>query len=150
VANAAQGAYGGGAYDAFAAELTAAGTGLVYATYLGGSAEDNAYGLTLTPDGSAYVTGATSSGDFPVTGNAVQGAYGGASDAFVAGLAAIPSTCPDGWACDDIGGRPWPATKPSPTARGRSAARARTSSGTPTSFTTCPRTPRATAASSRG
>jgi len=106
--NAAQTTFGGGPYDAFVAELSAAGGSTVYATYLGGSGDDAAFGLAVGPDGSVDVAGLTSSTDFPVT-NAVQGTYNsGSYDAFVAGLAAVSSgaTCPDGWSCDDIGSPP--------------------------------------------
>jgi len=108
VANAAQSTFGGGPYDAFVAEVSAAGGGTVYATYLGGSGDDAAFGLAVAPDGSVAVTGLTSSTDFPTT-NAVQSTYNsGSYDAFVAGLAAAPAgaTCPDYWSCDDIGSPP--------------------------------------------
>ena len=108
VVNAAQSTFGGGPYDAFVAELSAAGGGTVYATYLGGSGDDAAFGLAVAPDGSVAVTGLTSSTDFPTT-NAVQSTYNsGSYDAFVAGLAAAPAgaTCPDYWSCDDIGSPP--------------------------------------------
>src|SRR5262249_22266000 len=74
-----------GGTDAFVAKLNAAGTALVYATYLGGSGGDLALGIAL--DGSnAVVAGRTTSANFP-TLNAVQATYaGGGSDAFVARL----------------------------------------------------------------
>ncbi len=107
VLNAAQPTYGG-AYDAFVTELSAAGGGTIYATYLGGSGDDEAFALAVGPDGRVAVTGLTSSTNFPVTG-AVQSAYNsGTYDAFVAGYDAVPggATCPDGWSCDDVGGPP--------------------------------------------
>ncbi len=58
--------------DAFVAELNPAGNGLVYSTYLGGSAMDAAYGIALDESGNAYVTGYTYSTNFPVTPNAFQ------------------------------------------------------------------------------
>jgi hypothetical protein len=79
----------GGDVDAFVAKLNPAGTALVYSTYLGGSvgAEtgDEAYGIAVDSDGNAYVTGATSSPDFP-TKNPLQPALSGESDAFMAKL----------------------------------------------------------------
>jgi Beta-propeller repeat len=61
---------------------------LVYSTYLGGNAGDvgdQGNGIAVDNRGNAYVTGFTGSTDFP-TVNAVQPAFGGGADAFVAKL----------------------------------------------------------------
>ena len=58
--------------DAFIAEINAAGTGYVYATYLGGGGDDNAFAIAVDSSGSAYVAGTTRSADFPVTQTALQ------------------------------------------------------------------------------
>ena len=76
-----------GPSDAFVAKLNPTGTALIYSTYLGGSAADTAMGLALDGAGAAYVTGYTSSSDFPVVG-AFQPAFGGSVDAFVTKIAA--------------------------------------------------------------
>jgi hypothetical protein len=76
VVHAAQPAFGGGRYDAFAAKLTADGSGLVYWTYLGGSKNDVGNAVAVDAAGNAYVVGTTVSADFP-TANALQPAYGG-------------------------------------------------------------------------
>jgi uncharacterized protein (TIGR03437 family) len=55
----------------FVAKLNASGSGLVYSTYLGGSGSDIALGIAVDGSGDAYVTGETSSVDFP-TVNAFQ------------------------------------------------------------------------------
>ena len=72
--------------DAFVAKVTADGTALIYAGYIGGSGRDIANGIAVDHDGNAYVTGSTESGatSFPVTvgPNLVYG--GGTTDAFVA------------------------------------------------------------------
>ncbi len=78
--------YAGGITDAFAARLNAAGTGLVYATYLGGGGEDVAYGVALDSKGNAYVTGYTQSANFPATTGTTQTANAGGYDAFVTAL----------------------------------------------------------------
>jgi len=57
--------YGGGQYDAFFTKLSGGGTTLKYSTYLGGSDTDEALAIALDSSGSAYVTGETSSMDFP-------------------------------------------------------------------------------------
>ncbi|MGA9751411.1 MAG: PKD domain-containing protein [Acidobacteriota bacterium] len=75
-----------GPNDAFVAKLNPAGTALIYSTYLGGSASDTAMSLALDGSGAAYVTGFTSSSDFPTVG-AFQPATGGSSDAFVTKIA---------------------------------------------------------------
>ena len=55
----------GGGCDAFVARLSSSGNGLLYATYLGGSGDDTASGLTPGPDDTIYVSGETFSADFP-------------------------------------------------------------------------------------
>ncbi|MFB3132946.1 MAG: SBBP repeat-containing protein, partial [Rhodothermales bacterium] len=73
--------------DAIVAKLNAAGSALVYSTYLGGKQLDYGFGIAIDGDGNAYVTGYTQSRDFPTAGNAFQPAYGGGgSDAFVTKL----------------------------------------------------------------
>lgn len=97
-ANAFQGTYGGGLSDGYIAKLNAAGTAFVYSTYLGGDVFDAAHALTIDSAGSVYVTGRTTSANFP-TVNPIQGTYSGGpgADAFVtkfnaAGSAIVYST----------------------------------------------------------
>jgi|GEM_PF-3587383 len=75
---AVQPSYGGGLSDAFFTKLNAAGTSLVYSTFLGGSKEENRTvgAVALDPAGNAYLAGGTDSTNFP-THNALQPAYGG-------------------------------------------------------------------------
>ncbi len=77
-----QPAFGGGAGDAFLAKLDAAGSRLVYATWIGGSGTEVALGVAVDGAGNAYVTGWTDSPDFPTRG-ALQPGLAGATDAFV-------------------------------------------------------------------
>ncbi len=58
--------------DAFVAKLNPSGTQLLYSTYLGGSLDDEGAAIAIDASGSAYVTGATLSKDFPVTSGAFQ------------------------------------------------------------------------------
>jgi len=75
----------GGATDTFVAKVSADGSHLLYATYLGGSDADVGYGIAVDAAGSAYVTGDTRSGDFPLVAP-WQPKLGGAADVFVAKL----------------------------------------------------------------
>jgi hypothetical protein len=72
--------------EVFVTELNAQGSDLVYSTYLGGSGNDVGSAIALDPAGYAYVTGYTSSTDFPVR-NALQSSSGGVSDVFIAKFA---------------------------------------------------------------
>lgn len=53
--------------DAFVAKLNATGTALLYSTYIGGSGLDGAVGIAVDAQGVAYVTGSTTSPDFPLS-----------------------------------------------------------------------------------
>lgn len=77
-----------GQHDAFVAKLNAAGTGLVYSTYLGGAGPDAAWaGVAVDEAGSAYVAGQAFSFDFPTTPDSFQPACEPTSgSAFVAKL----------------------------------------------------------------
>ncbi|GIV43706.1 MAG: hypothetical protein KatS3mg035_0829 [Bacteroidia bacterium] len=54
----------GGNYDVFVTKLNSTGTALVYSTYIGGSDDDEGYGIAIDGSGNAYVTGYT---DPPIT-----------------------------------------------------------------------------------
>jgi hypothetical protein len=89
----------GGPSDAFVSKLNAAGSALVYSTYLGGSGGEgrDVHGIAVDVSGNAYVTGDTESSDFPTTAGAFQTSLGGVQDAFVsklnaAGTALVYST----------------------------------------------------------
>jgi hypothetical protein len=71
--------------DAFVAKLNAAGTALLYATYLGGSGGESGNKIAVDASGNACIIGNTSSPNFP-TANAALPTYGGGTDAFVAKL----------------------------------------------------------------
>ncbi len=75
--------------DAFVAKLNAAGTALIYSTYLGGNGFDSGNGIAVDSAGDAYVAGTTNSSDFPTTSDAVQSAFGGGdANVFVAEVSA--------------------------------------------------------------
>jgi hypothetical protein len=75
----------GGQSDAFITKFPASGSPLTYSTYLGGSDADQGFGIAVDSTGNAYITGATSSTNFP-TVNPVQSMLASASDAFAAEL----------------------------------------------------------------
>ena len=76
-----QAAFGGG--SAFVTKLNAAGSALVYSTYLGGSLADAGRAIAVDALGNAYVTGETGSIDFPTA--SFQSTFGGGgNDAFIA------------------------------------------------------------------
>ncbi|HKO96282.1 MAG TPA: SBBP repeat-containing protein [Pyrinomonadaceae bacterium] len=78
--------------DTFVTKLNAGGNALVYSTYLGGSGDDQAKAIAVDSSGNAYVTGFTSSTNFPIQGT-LRPTYGGAPfDAFVFKLNASGST----------------------------------------------------------
>ncbi|MEW6651625.1 MAG: clostripain-related cysteine peptidase, partial [Chloroflexota bacterium] len=64
--------YNGGSRDVFIAKLNQDGTGLTYSTFLGGSESDNAYAIAVDNTGAVYVTGETTSSNFPTTPGAFQ------------------------------------------------------------------------------
>lgn len=79
---------------------------LAYSTYLGGNTVEAAYDIAVDSAGNAYVTGVTTSADFP-TANAFQAAYGGNADAFVtkinAGGTALLYSTYLGGSSDEVG-----------------------------------------------
>ncbi len=54
-----------GGTDAFVTKLNAGGAALVYSTYLGGSGNDDGYGIAVDGAGNAYVTGQHALGRLP-------------------------------------------------------------------------------------
>ncbi|MGE3777276.1 MAG: SBBP repeat-containing protein [Pirellulaceae bacterium] len=80
-----------GDWDAFVAKLNPAGTGLLYASFIGGSGKETGFGIALDAAGSAYVAGLTESSQatFPISGGlgalaTFDGTYnGGGGDGFV-------------------------------------------------------------------
>jgi hypothetical protein len=79
----------GGSTDAFVAklDLSASPDSVVkYATYLGGRSGDAGWAIASDPNGNIYVTGYTLSSNFPVSGDALQKAWGWGVDVFIAKL----------------------------------------------------------------
>jgi uncharacterized repeat protein (TIGR01451 family) len=78
--------------DAFVAKVKPDGTGLVYATFIGGANDDRGLAIALeqgcAPPCAAFITGDTKSNEdsFPVTSGAFQTERQGGTDAFIAKL----------------------------------------------------------------
>ncbi len=80
----------GGGQDAFILQLDNAGTTINYASYLGGSADDQGNAVAVDVNGAAYVVGSTKSPDFPTVNpltntktNLPMNTVSGPQDAFV-------------------------------------------------------------------
>lgn len=87
--------YNGGDGDAFVVKLSPDGTRLIYSTFLGGYKGDRAFGIATDDTGAAYVTGSTSSPDFPAqNGPGYDTTHNASSylDAFVVKLDAAGTT----------------------------------------------------------
>ena len=82
-----------GSGNAFVAELSSAGSALVYSTYLGGSFFDYGYGIAVDSSGNAYVTGENDATDFPAA-SPIQASPGGIPKAFVVKIAGSPAPGP--------------------------------------------------------
>jgi PKD repeat protein len=95
-----------GSRDVFVAKINAAGSALVFSTYLGGGREDAGLGIAVDSAGNAYVIGETYSSDF-TTLNPLQPTFGGSIDAFVAKLSFVstptqPPVASFASACSDL------------------------------------------------
>ena len=86
-AGAFQGALSG-VSDGVIASFNGALTAQNWATYLGGSGEENANSVAIGPNGNVYVVGNTNSVDFPTTAGVINGAQIGLRDGFVTELSA--------------------------------------------------------------
>ena len=75
--------YNGGAIDVYVVKIIPDGADLAYATFLGSSGTEFAYGIALDTGGNAYITGSTEWPDFPTTPGSFDETYNGEGDAFV-------------------------------------------------------------------
>ena len=72
-----------GAYDAFVTKLNAAGSALLYSSYLGGLEVEFPADVAVDASGVAYFTGVTRSANFPTTPGAYDTTHNGLFDVFV-------------------------------------------------------------------
>ena len=94
--------------DAFALKLNAAGSNIVFATFVGGSGIDNTTGLAVDSQGRIAIAGYTTSANFPLA-NAYQNTLRGTQDGFISVLSAtgtsmVSSTYFGGTGVDNIYG----------------------------------------------
>jgi len=83
---------GDGEYDVFVSKLNWNGSELLYSTFVGGTSRDVGYDIVLDPDANAYITGSTSSADFPNTTNCFDDSFNEERDGFVCKLSSDGST----------------------------------------------------------
>jgi len=76
--NAADGDPGNSGEEGFVAKINAAGTAVVFSTYLGGEGDDRVKGVDVDADGNIYVVGITDADDFPTTPGSLQPSLGNA------------------------------------------------------------------------
>jgi len=72
--------------DIFVTKLNPSGSVLIYSTLLGDIDDELSYDIAVDNNGSAYVTGFTSSSNFDITNDAFQSVYAGNKDVFVTKL----------------------------------------------------------------
>jgi hypothetical protein len=83
-----------GVGDAFVTQLNAAGSGLVWSTFLGGARNDGGLTVALAGEGSFLLTGITDSSEFPTTAGAYDRTFnGGVADGYVARITLSPAPC---------------------------------------------------------
>jgi gliding motility-associated-like protein len=84
-----QTAHNGGLLDACVFKLNPSLSTMLWSSFVGGSSEDAGYSIVLVPDGSVYISGGTSSPNFPVgAGGWMNTFQGGRSDGFALRLSA--------------------------------------------------------------
>ncbi|HEX8247163.1 MAG TPA: SBBP repeat-containing protein [Pyrinomonadaceae bacterium] len=80
-----------GGNDVFVTKLNAAGSALIYSTFIGGSGHDVGFGIAVDSSGNAFLTGMAQSADYPTTAGAYDTIHNGNEDVFVTKLNAAGS-----------------------------------------------------------
>lgn len=76
--------YYNGDTDSFLLKLNNTGSSLEYSTFLGGQGYDQATAVSVLENGDVFVSGNTTSPDFPITSNSYDSFHNGEDDAFLA------------------------------------------------------------------
>jgi hypothetical protein len=77
-----------GGQDAYILKLNSFGTGIVFSSFLGGTGDDRGMGIALDAANNAYITGVTSSNDFPAVNAYQKTNAGGFADGFITKVSA--------------------------------------------------------------
>lgn len=134
--NAYQAVHGGGMEDVFITVFASSGTSLLYSSYFGGSGNDYGYGIDTGSNRWIYLTGYTTSGNFP-TADPYQPSRAGSSDVFLSKLKWISPT-PSITPTPSVTSTPSPTVTPSVTITPRPSPSPTASvSPTPGDNTTC-------------
>jgi len=81
--NASQPAHGGGVYDGYCFRMDPNLSTLEWASYIGGTGADAAYGTQVDSNGEIFVTGGTTSIDLPMSGAPFRPDHGGGIDGYL-------------------------------------------------------------------
>ncbi|MBK8146647.1 MAG: SBBP repeat-containing protein [Acidobacteria bacterium] len=77
-----------GLEDVFVTKINSSGTGIVFSSFLGGSAYDEGLGIAVDPSGDVYLAGSSASANFPVTAGGYDNTFNGGADVFVSKISA--------------------------------------------------------------
>lgn len=75
-----------GTQDAVVCKFNSTLSSMLYGTYLGGSGDDAGYSMQLNSSNEMYITGGTTSSNFPVTPGVIKPVFGGDIDGFLTRL----------------------------------------------------------------
>ena len=90
--NAYDNIYNGGSHDVFVLKLDSSGSSLIYSTYIGGNDSDWGASILIDTNNNIFITGVTSSHDFPNTTTAFDKIHNGNLDIFILVLNPIGSS----------------------------------------------------------
>ena len=69
--------------DVFILKINQNGSKLLFSTYIGGKSDEFCYGIAVNSSNCIYVTGYTTSSDFPLSGNPYDNSFNGGQDVFI-------------------------------------------------------------------